>query len=74
MSDPWGTPWSDHPNAPQIPSWDYRLEKGGFAGFFSGAIAYGPLTHLSICAHRACSTYLFRDCHRPVLPMYVRIA
>lgn len=41
MSDAWGPPWSDNPNAPQIPLWLYSAEKTNFAGFLIGAIFYG---------------------------------
>lgn len=41
MSGPWGEPWSNTPNAPQIPPWLYSYEKDNFAGRLVGAIVYG---------------------------------
>ena len=38
------TPWSNDPNAPQLPTWLHLIEKAFLAGFFIGAISYGALT------------------------------
>lgn len=46
MSDIWGGPWSDGPNAPKIPSWLYLSEKGTFAGTVIGAILHGVVIAL----------------------------
>lgn len=54
MSD--SKPWSDGPNAPQIPNWMYAWEKEKFAGLFLGAISHGAPTYLSI---DLCSPSLF---------------
>ena len=56
MSEPLETPWSSHPNAPQISSSVYIQEKEGFAGLSIGLITYGALTHTP--AH-LCSLCLF---------------
>ena len=45
MSDPSETPWSNGPNAPQIPSLLYLAEKEYFTGIIIGAMSYGALTH-----------------------------
>ena len=47
MSDASEIPWSDNPNAPQIPYALYFAEKANFAGALVGAIFYGIRT---ICA------------------------
>lgn len=41
MSDSSQVPWSNNPNAPQIPSLVYLEEKANFAGVLIGAIFYG---------------------------------
>ena len=41
------SPWSDNPNAPQIPYLLYFVEKATFAGTLLGAIFYGTPTHVS---------------------------
>ena len=46
MSNPSEMPWSDNPNAPQVPSWLYLQEKKLFAGFLFGIIFYGVLARL----------------------------
>ena len=56
MSNPLETPWSNHPNAPQIPLWLYLGDKGTFAGVLIGTILYGMLScrrYPSIVAHLA---------------------
>ena len=45
MSDPSEKPWSDSPNAPQIPPSTYLAEKEFFAGQLIGAISYGTLIY-----------------------------
>ena len=52
MADPSEAPWSNDPNAPQIPSLLYLIEKEYFAGILIGAISYGTLTHPSILTVR----------------------
>ena len=50
MSEPDSSekPWSNNPNAPQIPySW-YLAEKTTFAGILISAILYGAPTHMSV--------------------------
>ena len=47
MSGTW-KPWSDNPNAPQIPYVYYFTEKVGLAGTFLGAILYGMPVHVSL--------------------------
>jgi len=49
-------PWSNNPNAPQIPYELYFGEKANFAGILIGAILYGTRmasqpTHSSVDAH-----------------------
>lgn len=53
--------WSDAPNAPQIPSWQYLAEKEHLAGMLFGAVFYGALTntHLRIHAHLGLLDSLF---------------
>lgn len=46
MSDPSETPWSDNPNAPQIPYSLHFNEKVNFVGYPIGAMFYGTRTHL----------------------------
>ena len=41
MSDAQDKPWSDNPNAPQIPYYLYFEEKADFAGVLIGSILYG---------------------------------
>lgn len=41
MSDPWGPPWSNNPNAPAVSEWVYLGEKADFAGDVVMAIFYG---------------------------------
>lgn len=41
MSDSSEISWSDDPNAPEIPPWQYVAEKELFAGIFLQAISYG---------------------------------
>lgn len=54
MSDSSETPWSDNPNAPQIPYALYFAEKSNFAGALLGAIFYGmPVIYPSIRAHQS---------------------
>jgi hypothetical protein len=48
MSDSSEKPWSDNPNAPQIPYLLYFAEKANFAGILIGAILYGMSTHVHI--------------------------
>jgi hypothetical protein len=47
MADPLEKPWSDNPNAPQIPYSLYFAEKANLAGIFIGAIFYGMPTYTS---------------------------
>ena len=44
MSDFLGLPWSQKPNAPQIPLFLYLAEKESSAGLLIGTILYGTLT------------------------------
>jgi len=59
MSDPQRKPWSDNPNAPNIPHDLYVEEKAYFAGTLIASILYGicetppPLTSPPIPAHSA---------------------
>lgn len=46
MSDPSEEPWSDDPNAPQLPYWLYTGEKEYFAGSVIAAAFYGTPTCL----------------------------
>ena len=48
------TPWSDHPNAPQIPAWLYIADKESYAGVVVGTILYGMVFHTStyFCSSR----------------------
>ena len=48
MSNPATMPWSDNPNAPNIPRILYLGEKAYFAGFLLGAIFYGTQTYTSV--------------------------
>jgi hypothetical protein len=41
MSDSSSNPWSDNPNAPQIPHWLYVAEKTNIAGILIAGILYG---------------------------------
>ena len=50
MSDPSQKPWSDNPNAPQIPHDLYVWEKAVLAGGLIGAIFYGLQTYMSVCS------------------------
>jgi len=67
-------PWSDNPNAPQIPYDLYFGEKANFAGILVGAILYGtrktskPM-HVSVDAHGVCSA-TSRSRYRTFLPLY----
>ena len=54
MSDPWGDPWSNNPNAPQIPFWVYTAEREGFVGRLAGAILYGTQVHVSLRLYLPC--------------------
>ena len=46
MSDPWGPPWSNRSNAPQIPYRVYLAEKEVFVGNLAvGAVSYGTPIH-----------------------------
>ena len=68
-------PWSEDPNAPQIPPFLYLAEKENFAGLLIGTILYGMLPmHPSICTHSACSPYHLRGHHGSVLQMHLGIA
>ena len=51
MSDSLGEPWSDNPDAPQIPDWVYFEEKAYFAGVILGAVLYGAPPYPSIHLH-----------------------
>ena len=78
MSDPWGPPWSDNPNAPKISHTIYFDEKVWFVGNSLSSILYGapqtpPLTRPSLCAHFVYLVYS-RDSHRCVPTMYSRAA
>ena len=59
MSGPSETSRSDNPNAPQIASWVYVVEREVLAGSLVGAIFYGALTHAPV--------YPFLPA-RPVIP------
>ena len=48
MSESSQKPWSDNPNAPQIPYDLYVWEKAVFAEGFIGAILYGLPTYMSV--------------------------
>ena len=52
MSDSQDKPWSDNPNAPQIPYYLYFEEKADFAGVLIGSILYGmhnpPRLHVCV--------------------------
>ena len=48
MSDDSQVPWSDNPNAPQIPYVLYESEKYNFAGILMTATFYGELTRVPI--------------------------
>jgi len=66
-------PWSDNPNAPQIPYDLYFWEKAAFAGELIAAIFYGLPTYRSVCSiltHLVRSTNCSRNRHRHLLPMY----
>ena len=47
-SDSSEKPWSNNPNAPQIPYSLYLAEKSNFAGNLIGAILYGTPTHIPV--------------------------
>jgi hypothetical protein len=51
-----GHPWSNNPNAPQIPYSLYFAEKANFAGLLIGAIFYGMRTYTPTYAY---SLFLF---------------
>ena len=48
MSAPSEMPWSNNPNAPQVPSQLYLQEKEIVAGSLIGTIFYGKLTRLYV--------------------------
>ena len=48
MSDPSEPPWSNNPNAPQIPYWLHFGEKVYFAGVLMGAVFYGTHSCTSV--------------------------
>ena len=78
MSDSQEKPWSDNPNAPQIPYYLYFEEKADFAGVLIGSILYGMhmvFTPISLRnhTHLVCSAYP-RDTGRTFLPVYGRVA
>ena len=47
-------PWSNNPNAPQIPYQIYFAEKANFAGILIGAIFYGMHTYTPTYAYLLC--------------------
>lgn len=57
MSNSWGKPGSNNPNAPQFPPGQHAAEKSIFAGILVGAIVYGMPPHVSLYLH--CSPVLF---------------
>ena len=66
-------PWSDNPNAPQIPLSLYTWEKTAFAGYFVGSIFHGRPAHVFV--HRRslhCSIHHSRYRRRSILSMYYR--
>ena len=74
MSDSQLNPWSDRPDAPNIPYDLYSAEKATFAGNIVCSILYGtPKTpspvYLSVCAHPVCPVGS-RDRHHGILSMY----
>ena len=72
-SDSSQKPWSDNPNAPQIPYGLYFWEKATVAGNIIGAIFYGLQTHMSvysILAHLVYSINCSRYRHRTLLSIY----
>ena len=76
MSDSQQNPWSNRPNAPNIPYDLYFTEKAYLAGGFVCWILYGlpktpPPTRLSIYAHLVCPV-CSRDRHHGILSMYDR--
>lgn len=48
MANPSETPWSNNPNAPQVPSSLHLADKESFAGDVIGTILYGTLFLTSI--------------------------
>ena len=46
--------WSDNPNAPQIPYWQYRSEVAKFNGGVIGVILYGVPIHKLTCLYPPC--------------------
>lgn len=54
MSDPLGMPWSEDPNAPQIPPFLYLAEKEIFTGLLIGTALYGMLPHASVYLYSLC--------------------
>lgn len=58
MSQIVGGPWSNDPNAPQIPYTEYFGEKAYFAGFVTGAIFYGTVSYTSACPCPLCLTII----------------
>ena len=75
MSNSSEKPWSDSPNAPQIPYWLHLEEKGDLAGYLISTIFYGWPAHRFI---DLCSSYLSdhnpRNCHCSFLSMHERVA
>ena len=64
MSDSLEKPWSNNPNAPQIPPSLYNAEREFFASYVVGGILYGMPTYASLHPHSPRSLiYCSRD-HR----------
>ena len=72
MSEDSQVPWSDDPNAPQIPYVLYESEKYNFAGIVLTAMFYGEPIHASV--YPIPQIYHPRDCRPSVLPMHGRVA
>jgi len=78
MSDSQDKPWSDNPNAPQIPYYLYFEEKADFAGVLIGSILYGmhgaTPDHTPMEPSSLCLLGFSRDPRRALLPVYGRAA
>ena len=72
MSDSSNLPWSNGPNAPQIPHSLYSQEKEIFVGLNIAVVTYGEFPHVHVNLVRLADPS--RDRHRSVPPMYERIA
>ena len=59
MSDSQEQPWSDSPNAPEIPYYIYRFEKTWFAGVLVSSILYGTLKRLLLTPPSVYAHFLF---------------